>query len=510
MSKAISLTVLLVTIFAFTLAQSLQPCQPGQILCYSDMTPYEGHGPAQNLPPLLCPNDECKTSENANRRVVVVRINTTTTAGWGATTPQLIWQATQKAINQWNSARDSSGNPTGYYFVLDQDNFTQTANADITITRDSTDPYLSSNIQNEPGSSVRTNIVNINPRYTTPGDPAASISAEDLAGSIAHEFGHLMGLVNNRAEFGTQCNSIMRGIGDTTKGTSVVKTVQPADVAAVNTHFASRNNCTKTTSQDTAGTFSDPTPTPTPTPTPQESGGADCNDWLDNDGDGQVDCDDPGCGHWCIDGCNQAKRDICEALGAPYCVEGQCYTPILIDTLGDGFKLTSSKDGVVFNLIPSLPIKIAWTEVNSDDAWLVLDRNGNGVVDNGQELFGNTTPQAEPPTGVEKNGFLALAEYDKPQNGGNNDGVITSTDSIFASLRLWQDTNHNGVSESAELHTLSSIGLATLELQYKESKKTDAYGNNFRYRAKVKDAKDAQLGRWAWDVFLQMKIETGP
>jgi hypothetical protein len=500
MLKATSLTLLLLTLFAFTLAQSLQPCQSGQILCYSDMTPYQGHGPAQNLPPFLCPNDECKTSQNANRRVVVVRIDTTNTAGWGATTPQLIYQATQNAINQWNSARDSSGNPTGYYFVLDQQNLTQIAgDADITITRDSTDPYLSTNTQNEPGSSVRTNRININPRYTT---PAASISAEDLGASISHEFGHLMGLANNRPESGTQCNSIMRGIADAITGTPLVRTVQPADVAAVNNHFASRNNCTKTTNQDVAGTFTEPTPTPTPTP--RESGGGDCNDWLDNDGDGLTDCEDPGCSHWCVDGCNQAKRDICEQLGAPYCVAGQCYTPILIDTLGDGFRLTSAKSGVVFNLIPNLPVKIAWTEVNSDDAWLTLDRNGNGLVDNGQELFGNVTPQAQPPIGVERNGFLALAEYDKPANGGDGDGIITRDDSVFESLRLWQDANHNGISESDELFSLEAKGLGKIFLDYKESKRTDQNGNQFRYRAKVKDAKDAQLGRWAWDVFLQM------
>jgi hypothetical protein len=69
-------------------------------------------------------------------------------------------------------------------------------------------------------------------------------------------------------------------------------------------------------------------------------------------------------------------------------------------------------------------------------------------------------------------------------------------------LRLWQDRNHNGISEAAKLFTLSTVGLKAIELDYKEAKKQDEYGNSFRYRAKVRAEKGEQINRWAWDVFL--------
>lgn len=175
---------------------------------------------------------------------------------------------------------------------------------------------------------------------------------------------------------------------------------------------------------------------------------------------------------------------------------------MLIDTAGDGFDLTAPDVGVMFDLHGAGDVRRwSWTVEGDDDAWLVLDRNANGVIDDGTELFGSATTQPTPPAGVLTNGFRALAVFDAPANGGNDDGVIDPGDWVFEHLRLWRDLNHNGVSEEEELITLGALDVGRIDLAYQEKRRVDEYGNVFLYRARLWDS-GGKRNKWAWDVFL--------
>jgi hypothetical protein len=207
----------------------------------------------------------------------------------------------------------------------------------------------------------------------------------------------------------------------------------------------------------------------------------------------------------CLDAIVPLGSNPADDYNAPDC------SPIIIDTEGEGFHLTSAFAGVTFDTSGTgHPVQIAWTDANFHNAFLALPGQ-DGLVHNGKELFGNFSSQPQSP---HPNGFLALAVYDKPENGGNGDGIIDEHDAIFAKLRLWIDSNHDGICQPEELHRLTELGMYSLSFAYVESRRTDEFGNQFRYRARVnpgerRDPRDqtetGDPGRWTYDVFLTTK-----
>jgi len=195
----------------------------------------------------------------------------------------------------------------------------------------------------------------------------------------------------------------------------------------------------------------------------------------------------------------------CTPVGGNNCACEQV-SPVIVDTTGKGFHLTSADAGVWFDITgDGHPIKLAWTAADSGNAFLALDRNHNGKIDNGKELFGNFTDQ---PKSEDPNGFLALAEFDKPENGGNGDGIIDKRDAVFSRLLLWIDVNHDGVSQPKELHSLPELDVFSISLRYRDDRHLrDRYGNWFHYQAALNpDPRDGESrdGRVIYDVFFQV------
>ncbi len=139
--------------------------------------------------------------------------------------------------------------------------------------------------------------------------------------------------------------------------------------------------------------------------------------------------------------------------------------PLVIDLGRYGIELTSVENGVHFDLDNNgFAEQTSW--IGTEDGFLALDRNNNGTIDNGSELFGDQVILNN--GSRSSSGFDALADLDE-----NGDGVIDASDPEFANLMVWIDKNHNGISESSELNTLSVLGVVSVGLDYSETNITD-------------------------------------
>jgi hypothetical protein len=112
-------------------------------------------------------------------------------------------------------------------------------------------------------------------------------------------------------------------------------------------------------------------------------------------------------------------------------------TPVFFDHDGDG-----------------TPSPTGW--LHGDDAWLVLDRNGNGAIDAGAELFGTDT--------LKSNGQFALSGFDALRDlDSDGNGLLNASDTAFAQLQLWQDLNQDGLSQAFELRPLADHGITAID-----------------------------------------------
>ena len=152
-------------------------------------------------------------------------------------------------------------------------------------------------------------------------------------------------------------------------------------------------------------------------------------------------------------------------------------SPIVIDLGNNGIRLGDTGVGVYFDINANgTRDHIQWVRPGGDEAFLALDRSGNGLVDDGSELFGIGTPLVLEGRNA-PNGFVGLAQYDARQLGGNDDGLITEADAIWPQLRLWLDANADGRATRDEMRTLRAAGISALETIPKVRKYADEAGN---------------------------------
>lgn len=189
-------------------------------------------------------------------------------------------------------------------------------------------------------------------------------------------------------------------------------------------------------------------------------------------------------------------------------------SPLVLDLNGDGIHTTDLFYPVVFDLDGDGDLEwAAWTSPYTEDGFLWLDRNRNGDVDDGRELFGTAT--VLPGGGHACNGFEALAVFDRMEHGGNADGRIGPGDQIWGKLQVWVDRNHDAVASPDETSRLPRLGIRSLDLEYAETTEVDGNMNAHTFQGTYL-RRIRHRGRWLTerlaihDVYFQTGLTTPP
>ena len=166
------------------------------------------------------------------------------------------------------------------------------------------------------------------------------------------------------------------------------------------------------------------------------------------------------------------------------------YDPLTLDLDGNGIETLASNghDGALFDHDKN-GIRTATGWVGKDDGFLVYDRNGDGVVNDGGELFGDNTLLKNGERAA--NGYQALADLDE-----NGDGKVDAADSAFAKLRVWRDLNQDGISQEGELLTLNEAKVKALNLANKNADRDLGNGNTLAEEGTYTDSdgNEKQMG----------------
>lgn len=173
----------------------------------------------------------------------------------------------------------------------------------------------------------------------------------------------------------------------------------------------------------------------------------------------------------------------------------QCGSPVVLHLGGGQLSFTAPESGVRFDIDADGDRELlAWTPPATATGFLALDRNNNGVIDDGKELFGDHTILRGGGRAV--NGYDALREFDL-----NDDAVVDAADAVWASLRIWVDSNHDGETTRNELLTMETAGVLSISTAARWTARTDIYGNQFRYAAPARLIRGSTM---SYDVFLRI------